>query len=70
MQSLNFNHLYYFHVVACTGSLAAASRRLNVTQPTISAQIRQLEASLNATLFERAASGLRRASTGLDMTAR
>ena len=39
----NFNHLYYFHVVATEGSLAKAAQRLRVTQPTISAQIRSLE---------------------------
>ncbi len=50
---LNFNHLHYFHVVASEGSLAAAARRLGVTQPTISGQLKQLEAALGGPLFDR-----------------
>lgn len=57
MQNFNFNHLYYFHVVATEGSLAAAAKELNVTQPTISEQIKQLEGFLQAKLFDRRAGG-------------
>lgn len=53
METVNYNHLYYFHVVAEEGSLTAAARVLHVTKPTISAQIRQLEDFLGAPLFER-----------------
>ena len=56
---LNYNHLYYFHVVASEGSLAAASRELGVTQPTISEQIRTLEETLDARLFDRSSGRLR-----------
>jgi len=55
--SFNYNHLYYFHVVATEGSLAKASRVLGVTQPTISEQIKQLEEDLGAQLFERPKGG-------------
>jgi LysR family transcriptional activator of nhaA len=55
---LNFNHVYYFHVVATEGSIARAATRLGVTQPTVSEQIRSLEKALNADLFERTSSGL------------
>jgi LysR family transcriptional activator of nhaA len=55
---LNFNHVYYFHVVATEGSIARAATRLGVTQPTVSEQIRSLEKSLNSDLFERTSSGL------------
>lgn len=61
---LNFNHLYYFHVVASEGSVARASERLGVTQPTISEQVRTLERAIGVTLFERAASGLRLTDDG------
>ena len=57
MQQLNYNHLYYFHTVATTGSIAEAARGLRLTQPTISQQIKQLEATLDATLFERLPGG-------------
>jgi LysR family transcriptional regulator, transcriptional activator of nhaA len=53
MTSINFNHLYYFWVVAKAGSMTLASRSLHVTQPTISAQIKQLEESLGNPLFRR-----------------
>ncbi|MGE0735618.1 MAG: LysR family transcriptional regulator [Alphaproteobacteria bacterium] len=39
--------------------VASAARRLGLTQPAISASIRQLEASLGAKLFERSLQGLR-----------
>jgi LysR family transcriptional activator of nhaA len=55
---LNYHHLFYFWVVAREGSIAAATRALNLTQPTISAQLRQLEESLGEKLFEKAGRGL------------
>ena len=61
---LNYNHLYYFHVVASEGSVARASERLGVTQPTISEQVRALERAMGVTLFERTASGLRLTDEG------
>lgn len=61
---LNFNHLYYFHVVAAEGSVARAAERLGVTQPTISEQVRALERALGVTLFERGPSGLRLTAAG------
>ncbi len=57
VQQLNFNHLYYFHMVATEGSLSAAARRMGVTQPTVSEQIKQLERSLGTSLFERKRGG-------------
>jgi len=53
MDWLNYHHLYYFWIVAREGSIAAASRRLLLSPPTISAQIRELEAALGAKLFKR-----------------
>jgi LysR family transcriptional activator of nhaA len=59
LQLPNFNHLYYFHVVASEGTLAKAAQRLRVTQPTISAQIRLLEDFVGHRLFERSGRGMR-----------
>ena len=56
---LNYNHLWYFHVVASEGSLRAASDRLHVTQPTISEQLRALESTLGDDLFDRSGGRLR-----------
>jgi LysR family transcriptional regulator, transcriptional activator of nhaA len=61
---LNYNHLYYFHVAATEGSLAAAAIKLGVKQPTVSEQLRTLERSLGKQLFERSSSGMRLTSAG------
>jgi LysR family transcriptional activator of nhaA len=53
MEWLNYHHLFYFRVVAHEGSIAAATKALNLTQPTISTQLRQLEEALGEQLFER-----------------
>ena len=53
MENVNFNHLYYFHIVAEQGSVTGAAKVANVTKPTISAQLRQLEEFLGAELFDR-----------------
>lgn len=58
MDGLNYHHLHYFWVVAREGSIAAATKKLNLTQPTISAQLRLLEEALGEKLFERAGRGL------------
>lgn len=50
--------LKYFHSVAQTGSLSAASEQLHVAVSAISRQISQLEAQLQLTLFERKPRGM------------
>jgi LysR family transcriptional regulator, transcriptional activator of nhaA len=54
MDWLNFHHLRYFWVVAREGSVSKAAKRLRVTQPTISGQLRELQDSLGEPLFRRA----------------
>lgn len=53
MDRINYNHLYYFYVVAKEGSIKAASEKLHVTQPTISDQLKLLEEYFECLLFER-----------------
>jgi len=53
VQWLNYHHLLYFWMVAREGGLAAACARLHLAQPTVSSQIKALEKSLKARLFER-----------------
>jgi LysR family transcriptional activator of nhaA len=53
MAWLNYHHLLYFWTVAREGSITRATRKLHLTQPTISAQIRALEDSLGEPLFTR-----------------
>lgn len=50
---LNYHHLLYFWTVAKEGSIAAASKRLRLAQPTISGQIKVLEEQLGIELFSR-----------------
>lgn len=51
MQSLNYQHLLYFWVVAREGGLVPAGRALNLSHPTLSAQIHALERQLGTPLF-------------------
>lgn len=53
MEWMNYHHLRYFWAVASEGSLAAAAAKLGVSQPSISAQIRELETMLGQRLFKR-----------------
>lgn len=55
---MNYNHLFYFWTVAREGSIARARDVLHLTQPTISAQLRQLEHSLGEKLLEKSGRGL------------
>lgn len=61
---LNYNHLYYFYVAATEGSLTKASERLEVTQSTMSEQLRVLERTLRKKLFERSTAGLKLTPAG------
>ncbi|PCH94555.1 MAG: transcriptional activator NhaR [Gammaproteobacteria bacterium] len=53
MSPLNYNHLYYFYVVATQGSIVKASELLNLTPQTISGQITSFEAQTGVNLFDR-----------------
>lgn len=54
---LNYNHLYYFYVAATEGSLTKAAEKLEITQSTMSEQLRVLERALRKKLFERGTAG-------------
>jgi LysR family transcriptional activator of nhaA len=51
--NLNYHHLRYFWAVAREGSVTSAAETMQVSQPTVSAQIRKLERSLGHALFDR-----------------
>lgn len=55
---LNYHHLRYFWTVAREGSLRQAAAVLGVSQPSICAQVQQLEASLGEELFRKSGRGL------------
>src|SRR4028119_2106255 len=48
---LNFHHLRYFWAVARRGSLRRAAEVLNISQPSICAQVKLLEAARGEPLF-------------------
>ncbi len=58
MSLLNFHYLRYFWAVAREGGLRKAADRLNVSQPTISAQVKALEEQLGHKLTRRDGRGL------------
>ncbi|MBI5631322.1 MAG: LysR family transcriptional regulator [Elusimicrobia bacterium] len=58
MIPLNYHHLFYFWTVARAGSIAAAKGRLRLSQPTLSAQLKELERSCRTSLFDRGKKGM------------
>lgn len=53
MIPFNYHHLYYFFVIAKSGTISKAGETLRLAQSTLSAQLQQFEASLSRPLFER-----------------
>ena len=53
MNRISFQQLEAFNEILRLGTFHAAARSLNVTQPTISLRIRELESTLGVTLFTR-----------------
>ena len=53
MSRLNYHHLYYFWQVARGGNLTETAQRLHISQSALSAQIKQLEQSMQVQLFQR-----------------
>ncbi|WP_243287180.1 LysR family transcriptional regulator [Geothrix terrae] len=61
---LDPRRLETFRVVAQAGRISAAANLLNLSQPAVTAQIRQLESDLGRPLFTRHASGVQLTGTG------
>ena len=53
MYRINYNQLFYFYMVATEGSIKSACAKLNLTQPTLSGQIKTFENNLGVNLFDR-----------------
>jgi DNA-binding transcriptional LysR family regulator len=66
---VNLRQLEYFVAIAEAGSLTQAAERLLVSQPSLSQQIRSLEAELGGALLERLPRGVRLTAAGHELLA-
>lgn len=55
---MKLRHIEIFHAVYVNGSVSAAARALNVSQPSVSKMLRHAESLLGFQLFERTSGGL------------
>ncbi len=64
MAQLNFHHLHLFRTVARAGTLARAAIELQLTEPTLSTQIKALEQQFGQPLFSRTSRRLQLTDAG------
>jgi DNA-binding transcriptional LysR family regulator len=64
---MNLRQLEYFVAIAEAGTLTQAAERLLVSQPSLSQQIRALEAELGGRLLERLPRGVRLTTAGIEL---
>ncbi|MFM2601165.1 LysR family transcriptional regulator [Vibrio fortis] len=65
--NFDWNHARAFLVTAELGSLSAAAKALNSSQPTLSRQVNALEKQLKVALFERVGKGLELTPSGVEL---
>ena len=63
----SYQHLRAFHAIAAEGGVSRAARRLNVSQPTLSQQLKALEARHGVALFDGRRSPLALTTAGRDL---
>ena len=68
--AVDLKHLRSFVVVAEEGNVGRAARRLFITQPALSRQLKQLEESLGVTLFVRVPRGVELTDAGRELLRR
>jgi DNA-binding transcriptional LysR family regulator len=70
MRAPNLDQLHSFATLAALGSFSAAARRLNLTQPAVSLQIRALERRFGVRLIERSGKRARPTMAGEELLKR
>ncbi len=53
MNSANYNHFYYFYIIAKLEGVSTAAKHLNTSQSSLSSQIKVLESQLGFSLFKK-----------------
>lgn len=66
---MNLTQIRAFHLVAQAGSFSLAARSQGVSQPTLSAQVKALEATYGVALFDRRGRGVQLTPTGQSLYA-
>jgi DNA-binding transcriptional LysR family regulator len=61
---MNLHHLAIFHAIAATGSITGCAKRMHISQPAVSRQLRDFERRLGVELFERLPRGMRLTHAG------
>lgn len=64
MESLNYNHLYYFWTVCTEGGFSKAADRLGIAQSAVSSQIAKLEDRFGEKLMDRGPRGFKLTEAG------
>ena len=64
---MNWSHIRAFEKIAENGTLTAAAKALGLSQPTLSRQLRALEADLGIALFETTGTGLMMTDAAKDL---
>lgn len=67
---LDLRDLRYFEVIAQTGHVGRAAKRLHRSQPALTGSVRRLEATLGTALFEKVGRGIRLTAAGLALADR
>lgn len=67
MNSLNFNHLFYFWIVSKFESISKAADELNISSPSLSTQIKQLENNIGEELFIRSGRRIKLSDQGREL---
>ncbi len=61
---IELRHLRYFATIARSGTITEAARRLHISQPSLTQQLKSLEGRVGTRLFDRTPRGLRLTASG------